>query len=388
MRSKIKLAIIFITFSFIVTGCNTQKISENATPALSNSANGATPINKIPEKKIASNLFDSKNYSNISELEGKILEIKKESLSVSEFSKLLTNPICFSTTSRMLGNGDLIARDTNKVFEYGLGGDIQSYKYIAPNNNISFYELPELFSKDIILTRIDKTKGIIIDRINNILAVIHYDYPANNFNLKSIKIIKVIKFNSNIDLKDYKVMDGFINNNVLSAVITSISTGEVYIFEPDSLNFINRIPSQGWYTLSLYTNSTDVKNLSYLIQVNNEKNRIRKLQLQNLSIAEEYEIPVTKIIGEIKLIKFVGANGMFILTESNEGNKIYSTNDFFKVIEVIDNFPNVDDGDIGFKNIQDFWPHSGNKNIFFVAVFRSNSKYPIRLIELYTSDWK
>lgn len=339
---KLKIISIIVLFicllgSFTSCGLNGNKKS-NITSVTNSTQNASTNSNdsKINEtganqnnetKKSGDFIFSLGSYSEIPELQGNVVNEKKQNASKSEFLNIVKNPIAFSSWN-------LICSTPRIILQYPIPNiadleDMENYYNGINQIEIKYYDLPQMLSNNLGLTVVQDnvgksyiTRGILVDYDKNVLIAYR-----NEKNVQTI--IKAIKFKDEFSVKNLKVISGYIQDGTLKTVLTYKDS--IFIIETDTFALIRTKKMDNWRTISGYPyakNSTsNEKNLLYLYQVNDIEKKIRKIDILKDEVVFESSLEKFPAKGEILKVEKQALDVDYILTNEQGKYKIYLVNE-------------------------------------------------------------
>ncbi|NLD50770.1 MAG: hypothetical protein GX660_26820, partial [Clostridiaceae bacterium] len=206
---RIYILTVIIAFS-ITVGCNKTALPNNPdntsevvnkTPLVTNTIEptNTTASTMVTDSSSSINyeeVFKSNPWYEIQELRGRILEVQKETLTKSEYEKLIENPVSYTSIAFEDLEGALFCSSRNIVLSYPV---IEANKTIGGKKEISYIVLPDKFSKDLLIDEVGKNVYI-MDRKNGIFAVLKNDDSNKH------QITCAFKLENNIALEKFRLL--------------------------------------------------------------------------------------------------------------------------------------------------------------------------------------
>lgn len=257
----------------------------------------------------------------------------------------------------------------------------QETQTLLPGTQMIYYKLPEELSNRSRIMNIYDAKFQIIDPINQYSLDVWFDGKARTTApMGDLYKSALHKVSANVPLEHYHMLLGYIDraNNPFALIRDDVNN--VYLLGMSkalSDKHVQVIGNYGdWVTMSGYSetinrDTREQRELIYLLQINQQKQLMRKISLAENKVIYQKSISDLGIEGEIrKVIKNPDHPSLLILVEHTDRNMIYTIQEDFAAIEKREVA----------KKTTDLWTFTGKGQTMKAVIFQPYSEEPFAVV--------
>lgn len=383
-KTKLILLFLIILAQFIATSCSTNVSNSNNvnTPKVSTalesdqrndsvlSQEDIENSKKEPmESEITLTWFMAGSYNELSEYKNKTYPQQTKKVQYTELCNMLKNPISYNNWEMQLAN--------NYIIQYQFE-DIDYYRN-ASEKDIRYYYFSDLgVGNSFYVSMLEAPISVMLDYNRNIITLI-----KNEFEMKIIS--GVYKFKSGFNVKELTFIGGYKENG--KYIVSFIDKSNImYFVDAETMELIKTKEITGWKYCSSYLDydfRTESDEL-YIYFISEKDRKLMKLKLPEDEVVYEKNID-NRIKGNIEKIESDGSGMIFLLTNNDTSNSIYSVReDDFGYISVKEKY---ESGSL-FENISDFKFYEQNPNSMWLILFEKSKEIPVNKVDAYGLEWE